>query len=312
MPDTRETLRSALATEYDVLGTIGHGGMATVYLAQQRHPSRKVAIKVMDPAVPSRSRRERFRREIELAGQLSHPHIVPVFSAGETGDLLYYVMPYIEGETLRARLEREPKLALHEILHFTRDAADALAHAHARGIIHRDIKPENILISAGHTVVADFGLARACDACGFERLTMPDKAMGTPGYMSPEQAMGSATLDERTDIYSLGCVLYEMLVGEPPLTWPDRSASRSGRMTDTPPEHRRSLDAVPRRLERVLAKALAMDPADRFASAAEFATALAGVKTEPSAARKRWWRVAAALAAFTLMLAAAIAFLASR
>jgi len=306
-----EALRAALGEEYDILGEIGRGGMATVYLGLQRKPSRKVAIKVMDPAVPSRTRRERFRREIELAGQLSHPHIVPIFAAGEAGELLYYVMPYIEGESLRTRLGRGPRLALGEIVHYTRDAADALAHAHARGIIHRDIKPDNILISGGHTLVADFGLARACDACGFERLTMPDKAMGTPGYMSPEQAMGSATLDERTDIYSLGCVLYEMLVGEPPVTWPDRSASKSGRMTDTPPQHRRSLDAVPRELERVLVRALAMAPDDRFPTVAEFVKALDRLSAAPDGGRKRLWRVAA-LAALAVTLAAAIAFLAGR
>ncbi|MDP3773899.1 MAG: serine/threonine-protein kinase [Gemmatimonadales bacterium] len=310
MPDTLETLRSALTAEYNVLGEVGRGGMATVYLGLQRKPSRKVAIKVMDPAVPSPTTRERFRREIELAGQLSHPHIVPIFAAGEAGDLLYYVMPYIEGEALRARLEREPKLTLGEILHFTRDAADALAYAHAHGIIHRDIKPENILISEGHTLVADFGLARACDACGFEKLTMPDKVMGTPGYMSPEQAMGSAKLDERTDIYSLGCVLYEMLVGEPPASWPDRSSSRSGRLTDTPPEHRRSLDLAPRELERVLAKALAKEPEDRFATAAEFHEALEDLSAgRPAARPRRFWRVAVAVAAVVVALAAAVALI---
>lgn len=307
MTDALETLRSALTAEYDVLGEIGRGGMATVYLGVQRHPSRKVAIKVMDLEVPSPTRRERFRREIEVAGQLSHPHIVPVFAAGEAGELLYYVMPYIEGEVLRARLEREPKLAFGEILHFTRDAADALAYAHARGIIHRDIKPENILISEGHTLVADFGLARACDACGFERLTMPDKVMGTPGYMSPEQAMGRAELDQRTDIYSLGCVLYEMLVGEPPASWPERASSRTGRMTDTPPEHRRRLDAVPRGLERVLVRALAKAPEERFATAAELAAALAEVHLVPPTRQRAIWRVAVAVGALALALAGALA-----
>ncbi|MBI4541546.1 MAG: serine/threonine protein kinase [Gemmatimonadetes bacterium] len=313
MTDALETLRSALTAEYDVLGEIGRGGMATVYLGLQRHPRRKVAIKVMNPAVPSPTARDRFRREIELAGQLSHPHVVPIFAAGGAGDLLYYVMPYIEGEALRARLERDPRLGLEEILHFTRDAADALAYAHAHGIIHRDIKPENILISEGHTMVADFGLASACDACGFERLTMPDKVMGTPGYMSPEQAMGSAKSDERTDIYSLGCVLYEMLVGEPPATWPDRSSARSGRMTDTPPEHRRSLDLVPREFERVLAKALAKEPEDRFATAAEFHAALTSLSVRPAAARPgRFWRVAVVVATAALALAGALALILSR
>src|SRR3989449_5059392 len=216
MLEPLDVLRKSLAPQYDVERQIGAGGMARVYLAVEQHPHRRVAIKVIDPELSNRLLRERFIREVDLSSKLSHPHIVPIFSAGEVDGLFYYVMPYVEGESLRHRLLRERKLPLEAALHVTRDVADALAFAHGQGIIHRDIKPENILLSGDHAIVADFGIARAISAAGMLTLTGSGQAIGSPGYMSPEQAMGSAQLDARTDVYSLGCVLFEMLAGQPP------------------------------------------------------------------------------------------------
>src|SRR5947209_6641723 len=217
MIDVLDTLRASLAPHYDVEREIGAGGMARVFLAVEQHPHRRVAIKVLDPEVSTRLLRERFIREVDLSSNLSHPHIVPIFSAGEVDGLFYYVMPYVEGESLRHRLLRDRKLPLETALHIARDVADALAFAHGQGIIHRDIKPENILLSGEHAIVADFGIARAISAAGSLTLTQAGQPIGSPGYMSPEQAMALGDLDARTDIYSLGCVLFEMLAGEPPV-----------------------------------------------------------------------------------------------
>src|SRR3989440_7872068 len=216
MLDALDALRESLAPHYDIERQICAGGMARVFLAVEQHPHRRVAIKVIDPELSNRLLRERFIREVELSSKLSHPHIVPIFSAGEAAGLFYYVMPYVEGESLRHRLLRERKLPLEVALHVTRDVADALAFAHAQRIIHRDIKPENILLSGEHAIVADFGIARAISAAGSLTLTQAGQQIGSPGYMSPEQAMTLGSLDARTDIYSLGCVLFEMLAGEPP------------------------------------------------------------------------------------------------
>src|SRR5438093_1806649 len=218
MSDIIDTLRARLAPSYDVEREIGSGGMARVFLAVEQHPHRRVAIKVIDPELSNRLLRERFIREVDLSSKLSHPHLVPIFSAGEVDGLFYYIMPHVEGESLRHRLLRERKLPLAAALHITRDVADALAFAHAQGIIHRDIKPENILLSGDHAIVADFGIARAISAAGSLTLTQAGQPIGSPGYMSPEQAMALGDLDARTDIYSLGCVLFEMLAGESPVT----------------------------------------------------------------------------------------------
>src|SRR5207247_1385999 len=217
MLDVLASLRASLGDRYEVEREIGSGGMAREFLAVEQHPHRLVAIKVLDPDVSTRLLRERFIREVDLSSNLSHPHIVPIFSAGEAGGLFYYVMPYVEGESLRHRLLRERKVPLEAALHITRDVADALTFAHAQGIIHRDIKPENILLSGDHAIVADFGIARAISAAGAPSLTQTGQSIGSPGYMSPEQALGSGNLDARTDVYSLGCVLFEMLAGEPPV-----------------------------------------------------------------------------------------------
>jgi len=215
--DLLDVLRRRLAPHYSVERELGSGGMATVFLAQEEHPSRRVAIKVLDPLVATGLLRERFLREVDLSSKLTHPHIVPIFAAGEVDGLLYYVMPYLEGESLRSRLQRAPRPGLEETLHVARDVADALGYAHAQGVIHRDIKPENVLLSGGHAVVADFGIARAISAAGSESLTRTGQSIGSPAYMSPEQAVGSRELDARADIYSLGCLLFEMLAGEPPV-----------------------------------------------------------------------------------------------
>src|SRR3989449_37103 len=225
MIDVLDTLRASLAPHYDVEREIGAGGMARVFLAVEQHPHRRVAIKVLDPEVSTRLLRERFIREVDLSSNLSHPHIVPIFSAGEVDGLFYYVMPYVEGESLRHRLLRDRQLPLETALHIARDVADALAFAHGQGIIHRDIKPENILLSGEHAIVADFGIARAISAAGSLTLTQAGQPIGSPGYMSPEQAMALGDLDARTDLYSLGCVLFEMLAGGAP---PASTAARRG------------------------------------------------------------------------------------
>src|SRR5213593_4320846 len=276
MLDMLDLLREGLASRYEIERQIGAGGMARVFLAVEQHPQRRVAIKVLDPEISTRLLRERFIREVDLSSKLSHPHIVPIFTAGEVEGLFYYVMPYVEGESLRHRLLRERKLPLEDALHIARDVADALAFAHQQGIIHRDIKPENILLSGTHAIVADFGIARAISAAGSLTLTQAGQPIGSPGYMSPEQAMALGDLDARTDIYSLGCVLFEMLAGEPPV------ASMTERRVQnwTALEAGRSLHhaepGVVRAVKHAISRALAPLPDDRFPTAGEFAAALGG------------------------------------
>src|SRR5438094_9222309 len=276
MLDTLESLRERLAPHYDVERQIGAGGMARVYLAVEQHPQRRVAIKVLAPELGSRLLRERFLREVDLSSKLSHPHIVPIFSAGEAGGLFYYVMPYVEGESLRLRLLRERKLAFEDALHITRAVADALAFAHAQGIIHRDIKPENILLSGDHAIVADFGIARAISAAGAPTLTQTGQSIGSPGYMSPEQALGTGDLDARTDVYSLGCVLFEMLAGEPPVPSLAERVIHNWGALESSDALRRVEGGVVRAVKHAISKALAPLPDERFATAAEFAAALGG------------------------------------
>src|SRR5437764_127833 len=244
MLDVLDSLREGLAPRYDVEREIGAGGMARVFLAVEQHPHRRVAIKVLDPEVSTRLLREWFIREVDLSSKLSHPHIVPIFSAGEVDGLFYYVMPYVEGESLRHRLVRERKLPLAAALHITRDVADALAFAHAQGIIHRDIKPENILLSGDHAIVADFGIARAISAAGSLTLTQAGQPIGSPGYMSPEQALALGDLDARTDIYSLGCVLFEMLAGVPPVASMAERVGHNWRALETGPAQHGLVEVV--------------------------------------------------------------------
>ncbi len=227
MIDVLAALREGLAPHYTVEHEIGAGGMARVYLAHERHPARAVAVKVMAPELSTPTFRERFIREVELTSKLSHPHIVPILAADEClfvpdgpDGLCYYIMPYIAGESLRVRLAREQTLPLEDALHITFQVADALGYAHSHGVVHRDVKPENILLSGDQAFVADFGIARAISAAGAaaeQTLTAAGQPVGSLAYMSPEQLMGSRAIDARTDLYSLACVLYEMLVGQPPL-----------------------------------------------------------------------------------------------
>ena len=213
---------------------LGRGGMATVYLARDEKHDRPVALKLLHPDLGSTLGAERFLREIRLTARLDHPHILPVLDSGETLGRLWYTMPYVEGETLRDRLRREPQLPVDDALAVVREVADALEYAHRHGIIHRDIKPENILLADGHARVADFGVARALQAAGGESLTATGLAIGTPAYMSPEQAT-SDVVDQRSDVYALGCVLHEMLAGEPPFTGSTPQAVIAKRMVQPPP-----------------------------------------------------------------------------
>ncbi len=274
MSDVAAPFAQALRDRYVVERELGRGGMATVYLARDLKHDRPVALKVLHPELGLSLGAERFEREIRLAAQLQHPHILPLFDSGEAQGRLWYTMPYVEGESLRERLRREGPLPLSEALRIAREVALALDYAHRHGVIHRDIKPENILLSEGQALVADFGVARALSGAGGERLTETGLALGTAAYMSPEQAAGQRALDGRSDIYSLGCVLYEMLAGEPPFTGPTPQAVIAKRFTEPVP-HLGAVRDVPPALEQVLARALARTPADRFGSAAEFGTALA-------------------------------------
>ncbi|MBI1722793.1 MAG: protein kinase [Gemmatimonadetes bacterium] len=281
MSDVLARLAPALADRYAIERELGHGGMATVYLAQDLKHHRRVAIKVLRPELAAVLGAERFLREIEIAAQLSHPHILPLYDSGQVEGLLFYVMPHIEGESLRDRLDREKQLPIEEAVHFAQQVASALDYAHRHAIIHRDIKPENVLIHEGEALVADFGIALAVRAAGGERLTETGLSLGTPFYMSPEQATGDRQLDARSDIYSLGCVLYEMLAGEPPYSGPTAQAVVARILTERPRDLRMLRETVPPALERVVAKALAKLPADRYATAAEFADALSRAGVEP-------------------------------
>jgi serine/threonine-protein kinase len=249
--------------------------MAYVFLAHDLKLDRPVALKVLRPDLAAVLGGERFLREITLAAKLEHPHILGIHDSGETDGLLYYVMPYVEGESLRDRLRREKQLPVDDALQISREVADALSYAHAHGVIHRDIKPENILLESGHAVVADFGIARAVDAAGGERLTETGVALGTPTYMSPEQAGGSRDLDGRSDLYSLGCVLYEMLAGQPPFTGPTVESLVHQHLAAEPPSITTIRPSVPSWVVSALQRALAKTPADRFNPVAQFGEAIA-------------------------------------
>jgi tRNA A-37 threonylcarbamoyl transferase component Bud32/tetratricopeptide (TPR) repeat protein len=267
-------LRSALSDRYRIEGEIGRGGMATVYRAEDLKHKRHVAIKVMDPDLASMLGKERFLREIEIEANLQHINILPLYDSGTANGFLYYVMPFVEGESLRARLDREKQLPLPEAVAITREVADALSYAHERGVVHRDIKPENILQSGGHAVLADFGIARAVGTAGGERVTASGHSIGTPAYMSPEQASGDSDLDGRSDLYSLACVLYEMLAGEPVFSARTAQALYAKHMLEPPPAIRTLRPAVPAEIESALDRALAKTATDRFESTSEFVSAL--------------------------------------
>ena len=259
-------LQVALAERYKIEREIGRGGMATVFLAEDLKHRRPVALKVVSPDLAASLGTDRFLREIEIAARLTHPHILSLQDSGEADGMLYYVMPYVEGESLRGRLNRERQLPLDDALRISREVADALDYAHGRDVLHRDIKPENILFQSGHAVVSDFGIARAIRVAGVKRVTGTGIAVGTPGYMSPEQAGGVEQLDGRSDLYSLACVLYEMLAGDPPFTGWSAQAILARQAIEPVPRLRAVRDTVPEWLEQVVAKALAKAPADRFAT----------------------------------------------
>jgi len=294
LSDDLPRLQAALAGRYTIERELGRGGMATVYLAHDVRHHRHVAIKVLNPEIARALGPERFLREISIAAGLAHPHILPLHDSGEADGFLYYVMPYIEGESLRDRLQRERQLAVAGALHVTAEVADALSYAHDRGVVHRDIKPENILLGTGHALVADFGIARAITAAGGERFTETGITLGTPPYMSPEQSAGDARLDGRSDIYSLACVCYEMLTGEPPFTGPTVQSIVHQQLVAQPSPVSARRPGVPPAVEHALARALAKIPADRFATAKEFAAALAAPSGIGSRAPRRWHGLAAA------------------
>lgn len=274
MAELLEQLRAGLSDRYAVGPEVGRGGMATVYRAIDLKHDRTVAVKVLHPHLGVAVGRDRFQREVKLIARLQHPNILSLHDSGDAAGLLYYAMPYIEGGTLRADLTRRRQLPMDEALRITCEVAEALEYAHREGVVHRDIKPENILFSGGHAVVSDFGVARVVASGGADRLTETGMALGTPAYMSPEQGFGEATIDGRSDIYSLACVLYEMLIGEQPFTGPTPQAVIARHILEPVPSLRTVRPAVSEALEEVIRKALAKTPADRFATAGEFAQAL--------------------------------------
>jgi eukaryotic-like serine/threonine-protein kinase len=286
MTEILARLKAALADRYAIDRELGHGGAATVYLAQDRKHGRAVAVKVLRPELAAALGAERFLREIEIAARLTHPHILSLHDSGEANGFLYYVMPYLEGESLRDRLNREAQLPVDEAVRIAREVASALSYAHSHDVVHRDIKPENILLSGGEAVVADFGIARALVAAGAAPLTDTGLAVGTPGYMSPEQAMAEPHIDGRADTYALGCVLYEMLAGHPPFLGTTAQEILARHTLDPVPPLRSTRPELPPALERVVLKSLAKAPADRFPSTAAFSEALTHAGAPPSLARR--------------------------
>ncbi len=274
MPELLNRLQSALADRYRLDREIGAGGMATVYMAQDLRHDRKVALKVLRPELAAVIGAERFLAEIKLTANLQHPHILPLFDSGEADSYLFYVMPFVDGETLRDRLNREKQLPVPDAVRIAGEVASALDYAHRRGVVHRDIKPENILVHEGQALVADFGIALAASKASGARMTETGMSLGTPHYMSPEQAMGEREITPRSDVYALGAVLYEMLTGEPPFTGNTAQAVVARVLTESPRPLGTQRHTIPRHVEAAVLTALEKLPADRFASAAEFAEAL--------------------------------------
>jgi serine/threonine protein kinase len=272
--DAKELLAEALGDRYSLQREVGRGGMATVYLAhdaQQRDP---VAIKVMHSNLADALDSKRFQREMGIAASLAHPLIVPLYDSGSAGGMLYYIMPYVEGDSLYERLQRERRLPLEDALRITHDVAAALGYAHSRGVLHRDVKPENILLADGHALIADFGLARAIGAADYAKLTETGVIVGTLYYMSPEQLREDRDLDQRADIYSLGCILYEMLSGGPPYTGRSLTEVASRILRASVPSVRRLRADVPAAVDDVISRALAKAATDRFTTMQELAAAL--------------------------------------
>ncbi len=289
--DIPASLRSAVEGRYDLVRILGRGGMATVYLADDRKHHRRVAIKVLRPDLAASIGADRFLKEIAIAARLNHPHILALHDSGEAGGFVYYVMPYIDGGSLRTRLETGGTQTVSAAVALTGWVAGALTYAHRMGVLHRDIKPENILFSEGHPIVADFGIAKAISTAGGENLTRTGFPLGTPGYMSPEQAAGLTDLDARTDVYSLAVVCYEMLVGKTPGRWPTEDAVRSGRFLEAPASHRRSLDTLPESVEPALVRAMAIRLEQRTGSPQALAAELTGGAAAPPAPASTGLRV---------------------
>jgi serine/threonine-protein kinase len=310
--DQVDRLRAALAGRYELESEIGHGGMAHVYRARDSRHGRDVAIKVLRPELAAALGVERFLREIHLGATLQHPHILPLLDSGSTDGFLYYVMPLVDGETLRERIRREKQLSLPETLRITGEVADALSYAHAHGVLHRDVKPANILLTEEHAVVADFGIAKALSAVDGESLTGTGIAIGTPEYMSPEQGTGEGDVDRRSDIYALGCVVYEMLSGQPPFTGRTVQGVLARHRQEPPPSLRIVRPALSPAVEQVVETALAKVPADRFGTARELSDALAAAASGPVTAavgarprlrRAAWFAAALAALAAAWMVA---------
>ena len=270
-----DKLRTALSGSYSIDRELGRGGMATVYLAQDGKHERLVALKVLHPDLAASLGPDRFLREIKLAARLNHPHILPLHDSGEADGFLYYVMPYVEGESLRERLDREHRLNVDEAVHHGRAIASALDYAHRQGIVHRDIKPENVMLYEGEAMVMDFGIAKAVSSAGSETLTQTGMMIGTPAYVSPEQAAGEVNLDGKSDQYSLACVIYEMLTGERPFSGATPQAIMAKRFTELPRPLRSIVSSVPESVEKAVTKAMATESSGRYSTAAQFAQALA-------------------------------------
>jgi tRNA A-37 threonylcarbamoyl transferase component Bud32 len=276
------SLQPALAGRYTIEREVGRGGMATVYLADDLKHHRRVAIKVLQPELAAALGTERFLREIETVARLNHPHILPLHDSGESGGFLYFVMPFVDGASLRLRLKGGQRLSADQALAIAGPVADALSYAHRMGVLHRDVKPENILFSQGHPIVADFGIAKAISTAGGTNLTSTGLALGTRGYMSPEQAVGLTELDERSDVYSLAIVIYEMLVGEVPGPWPMEDGTRPGQFLKAPASHRLHLTEAGSRIEGALVRGLAIRHEDRTPTPALLIAELTGAATPPA------------------------------
>jgi serine/threonine-protein kinase len=305
---SNERLTAVLADRYRIERELGAGGMATVYLARDVRHDREVALKVLRPELAAVLGADRFLNEVRITARLDHPHIVTLIDSGETDGFLWYVLPYIRGESLRTMLDRERQLGLDEAVAITRQIASALDFAHQHGVIHRDIKPENILLHEGEAMLADFGIALAVKEAGGNRLTETGLSLGTPQYMSPEQATGDRQLDARSDVYSLGAVLYEMLAGEPPVTGPTAQAMIAKLLTERPTRLRVVRDSVPEGVELAVAKALAKTPADRFSSAGDFVAALRHATAVAPPTTMTWRRPNVLVGAAAAVAVIALAF----
>jgi TolB-like protein len=279
MSESSDRLQEALTGRYTVSRELGAGGMATVYLAEDVKHGRSVAVKVLRPELAAALGPDRFPREIRIIARLQHPHILPLLDSGEVGGFLFYTMPFIDGESLRQRIDREGALPIHDAVRIMREVADALTAAHAAGILHRDIKPANVMLSGRHALVTDFGVAKAVRDAGGETLTTVGLAVGTPTYMSPEQATGAETLDQRSDIYALGILAYEMLTGNPPFQGKTAAAMLSAQVLEKPVPLRERREAVPAKLEELIMRCLEKDPDDRWQSAEEMLAPLEDVYT---------------------------------